>query len=219
VRSCQRLLLVCALFATSLVGACASQSSQQITHQALTQSPLTKLIEGVTAEDTGSAFVVWYLWNDIADPNSELSVESKIRRASLNSAGHDCKDYNARGAYLTRGLFYELASPATGAETTPRGDCSSISTPPRERTNQIAHFGEVAIDKVREVATRMGFSCSPTAENRLDCSAEFIERQTIRNSGAPSPEILQIDYQRAIALTYEPGHPASVTMSVTRIGQ
>lgn len=90
-----------AILALGLAG-CA-YGGTQVTHEMLSSIPLTQLVSGGDGVTRVAPGAIWHIWNDLNDPTSKLSVESKIRRAALNSSGYTCKDYNARGDHLTQG--------------------------------------------------------------------------------------------------------------------
>lgn len=210
-----------ALLALGVAG-CA-YGGTQVTHEMLSSVPLTQLLSGGDGVTRIAPSAVWHIWNDLNDPASKLSVESKIRRAALNSAGYTCKDYNARGDYLTKGLFYELGSMATGAQTRPNGGCVSGDRSPAEVYEEIRMLGGAGVDRVAAAATRIGFVCPQPAGGALACTANFVERETVRQP----PEfvkdgeqaVTRTDYRFDLVLTYAPGQPAAISMTRSVVQQ
>lgn len=202
-----------------LLAACASGSGSQISVAALKSTPLTQLVDGGTFKPTYAPPIIWYIWNDLQDPDSKLSVESRIQRAKLNAGGWTCRDYNARGHHLTNGLFAELGSLATGEVTTPNGGCVSSDRPGVELTAEIRDLGGVSHERVASVATRIGFTCPQPVGPELRCTAEYVERETVTQP----PEVVRAggkarferDYMRTAVLTYQTGGVADV--EITRV--
>ena len=189
----------------------------QVTHEMLSSIPLTQLVSAGDGVTRVAPEAIWHIWNDLNDPTSKLSVESKIRRAALNSSGYTCRDYNARGDHLTKGLFYELGSMATGAQTTPNGGCVSGDRSPAEVYEEIRMLGGAGVDRVATAATSIGFVCPQPAGGALTCAANFVERETVRQP----PEfvkdgeqaVTRTDYRFDLVLTYAPGQPAAISMT------
>ncbi len=191
----------------------------QVTHEMLSSMPLTQLVAGGDGVTRVAPSAIWHIWNDLNDPGSKLSVESKIRRAVLNSSGYTCKDYNARGDHLSKGLFYELGSMATGAQTTPNGGCVSGGRSPAEVYDEIRMLGGAGVDRVAAAAANIGFVCPPPVGVSLTCAAYFVERETVRQPPEFVPEggqaVTRTDFRFDLVLTYSPGLPAVISMTRT----
>lgn len=208
------------ILALCFVG-CTSYGGTQVTSEMLSSMPVTKLLTAGDGATRVSPGIVWYIWNELNDPTSKLSVESKIRRAALNASGYTCENYNARGDHLTKGWFYELGSMATGAQTTPNGGCVSGERPPPEVYAEIRTLGGADVSTVAAIAKPMGFSCSPVADGALLCSAEFVERETVKQPrefvAKGEKDVTQTDYRHVVVLTYSPGHAASIALTRTSV--
>ncbi len=205
-------------FLAAGVAGCA-YGGTQVTSEMLSSIPLTQLLAGGDGVTRVAPSAVWHIWNDLNDPASNLSVESKIRRAALNASGYVCQDYNARGDHLTKGPLYELGSMATGAQATPNGGCVSGDRSPAEVYEEIRMLGGANVGRVAAAAASIGFVCPQPAGGALACTANFIERETVRQP----PDVVQnggqavtrTDYRFDLVLTYAPGQPAVVSMTRT----
>lgn len=202
---------------STLLAGCASGGGTQVSIVALKSTPLTQLVDGGTFKPTYAPPIIWYIWNDLRDPDSKLSAEAKIRRAGLNAGGWTCKDYNARGDHMTNGLLAELGSMATGEVTTPNGGCVSADRPGVELLADIRNLGNASYERVAEIAKRMGFACPQSIGTELRCTAEYIERETVTQP----PEVvreggkarIERNYLRAAVLTYQMGGVADVEIT------
>lgn len=201
------------------IGACASYGGTQVTYSRPVETTLTRIMGGSgSVEGAVRHAILWYIWNDFNDPDSKLSVESRIWRAGLNSGGWTCKDYNARGWHLTKGLFYELTSLATGEQSTPNGDCVSSTEPPIERTARIADLDGAAPDTVRLIVQRMGFACGEATVTELTCVASFDERETVKQPPeVAGPRITHTDFRREVNLTHTVGQPLALGILTTQL--
>lgn len=191
----------------------------QVTSEMLSSMPLTQLIAGGDGVTRVAPAAVWHIWNDLNDPASKLSVDSKIRRAALNASGYTCADYNARGDHLTKGLFYELGSMATGAQTTPNGGCVSGARSPAEVYDEIRMLGGADVDRVAAAAAKIGFVCPQPIDGALACAANFTERETVRQPPEFVPEggqaVTRTDFRFDLVLSYAPGQPAAISLKRT----